>query len=222
MGPSRKGDGEGWKSGQGEQDWLSSTAALVWHVQEAPVLGFWLHQGNLYGRSPWGIMSAFCFHFLCLYLLFSSSSSCSPSPSVCSGLASSVLVIGPGVMHPGRDEMAASICAAPPEAVGTGLGNEAVKTTGSSQTNFQNLSPAKCSPGCCCHLCQAEPMPQSPSAWLSAGCHGSALAEGTQPFPALWTLCWEDFPHRKGQLWGLLLQGGLQHQEQGYCPAHGQ
>lgn len=150
MGPSRKGDGEGWKSGQGEQDWLSSTAALVWHVQEeAPALGFWLHQGNLYGRSPRGIMSAFCFHFLCLYLLFSSSSSCSSSPSVCSGLASSVLVIGPGVMHPGRDEMAASICAAPPEAVGTGLGNEAVKTTGSSQTNFQNLSPAKCSPGGC-------------------------------------------------------------------------
>lgn len=46
-------------------------------------------------------------------------------------------------MHPGRDEMAASICAAPLEAVGTGLGNEAVKTTGSSQTSFQNLSPAK-------------------------------------------------------------------------------
>lgn len=60
MGPSRRGDGGGRKGGQGEQDWLSSTAALVWHLQEvAPVLGFWLHQENLYGRLPRGIMSAF-------------------------------------------------------------------------------------------------------------------------------------------------------------------
>lgn len=172
-------------------------------------------------------MSAFGFHFLCLYLLFSSSSSCSSSLSVCCGLASFVLVIGLGVMHPGRDEVAASICAAPPEAVGTGLGNEAVKTTGSSQTNFQNLSPAKCSHGCCCHLCQAEPIPQSPSAWISVDCHGSLSSEGTQPFPTLWdTLasfhCWADFPHRKGQFWDWILERGLQHQEQGYCPAHGQ
>lgn len=90
-------------------------------------------------------------------------------------------------MHPGRDEMAASICAAPLEAVGTGLGNEAVKTTGSSQTSFQNLSPAKCSPGRCRPLCQAEPILQSPSAWLFAvDCHGSPSAEGTQPFPTRW------------------------------------
>lgn len=105
-------------------------------------------------------------------------------------------------MHLGRDEMAASICAAPLEAVGTGLGNEAVKTTGSSQTNFQNLSPAKCSPGCCCHLCQAEPTPQSPSAWILAQCHGSPSAEGAQPFLMLWATlaswhCCGSFPPQK-------------------------
>lgn len=130
-------------------------------------------------------------------------------------------------MHPGRDEMAASICAAPLEAVGTGLGNEVVKTTGSSQTNFQNLSPARCSPGCCCHLCQAEPIPQSPNAWLSVDCRGSPSAEGTQPFPTLWDTqaschCWADFPHRKGQFWDQIVQRGLQHQGQRHCPAHGQ
>lgn len=130
-------------------------------------------------------------------------------------------------MHPGRDEMAASICAAPLEAVGTGLGNEAVKTTGSSQTSFQNLSPAKCSPGRCRPLCQAEPILQSPSAWLFAvDCHGSPSAEETQPFPTLehWLagIAVAAFPHRKWQFWGQMLERGLQHQEQGYCPAHGQ
>lgn len=103
----------------------------------------------------------------------------SSSPSVYSGFASFVLMIGAGATHPGRDEMAASIGAALMEAVGSGLGKEAVKTTASSQTSFQNLPPAKCSPGCCCHLCQAAPIPPGPLAWLPLHWHSSPLAERT-------------------------------------------
>lgn len=131
-----------------------------------------------------GIASAFPFPVSWLCVLLSSFSGCSSSPSVCSGFASFVLKIGAGVRHPGRDEMAASICAALMEAVRCGLGKEAVETTAFSQTSFQNLPPAKRNARCCCHLCQAPHIPWGHHAWLPLHWHSVvSLSRGDMTLP---------------------------------------
>lgn len=125
--------------------------------------------------------------------------------------------------HPGRHEMAASICTAPMEAVGSGLGKEAVKTTASSQTSFQNLPPAKCSPATAATSARLHPSHGD----LLHGFHyagvGVPWQRGHDPSP--WSLPpWPvgiavtPFPPRKWQFWGQILERGLQQQEQGCCP----
>lgn len=77
-------------------------------------------------------------------------------------------------MHPGREEMAASICMALTEAVRSDLGKEAVKTTASSQAAFQM-----------CHQQNAAPATAATSARLCPThgdllhWHRRPLAEGT-------------------------------------------
>lgn len=172
-GPRRRDDGERSKGGQevaalADKHWCGSCRRRPLSQTVGCTQG-----AHMEGHHCWCFLISFLFCG-CVF-----STALPAALPFCSGFASFVLIIGAEAMHPGRDEMAASICMGPVEAVRASLGIEAVKIIASSQTSFQNLPPAKCSPGHCCHLCQTAPIPQGPPSWLPLHWPRSPSAEGT-------------------------------------------